>query len=121
MLLIAARVNGAPEKDERGNPKISKELEDDYRFVLKNLPVLVKATIMIGLGRSIEYFQKTEKFVGLNAIQSLIWFGECFIQGLSFEESESFEQLDLTLDEVDKIYKKKKNKKITDLKTLISN
>lgn len=24
MLLIAARVNGAPEKDERGNPKIPK-------------------------------------------------------------------------------------------------
>lgn len=75
---------------------------------------------MIGLGRSIEYFQRSDKFVGLNALQSLIWFGQCFIQGLSFEKSESFEQLDLTLDEVDRVYKKKKSKKITELRTLIN-
>jgi hypothetical protein len=67
-------------------------------MILKKIPILVRATVMIGVGRSLEYFQRTDKFVGLNALQSLIWFGQCFIQGLSFENSQSFEQLDLTID-----------------------
>jgi len=59
-------------------------------------------------------------FVGKNCIKSLILFQQYFIQGKSFEDSESFVQLDLSGEEVEKINKKKKNKKITDLKTLMT-
>jgi hypothetical protein len=42
---------------------------------------------MIAVGRSVDGLQVSDKFVGLNALQSLIWFGQCFIQGLSFDKS----------------------------------
>jgi len=58
-------------------------------------------------------------FVGKNCIKSLIWFQQYFIQGKSFEDSDSFVQLDLSTEETDKVNKKKKNKKITDLRTLM--
>jgi len=71
--------------------------------------------------RSLEYFKRSypDVFVGKNCLQSLILFQQYFIQGKSFTESESYRQLDLSLDEVDRISKKKKQKKITDLSTLI--
>lgn len=53
-------------------------------------------------------------------MKSLILFQQYFIQGKSYEDSESFVQLDLSVEETDKINKKKKNKKITDLKTLMT-
>jgi hypothetical protein len=60
-------------------------------------------------------------FVGKLCIFSLILFQQYFIQGRSFELSDSFTQLDLSIEEIDKITKKKKNKKLQDLKTLIQN
>lgn len=50
----------------------------------------------------------------------MILFQQYFIQGKSFELSDSFMQLDLSAEEVDKVMKKRKNKKITDLMTLIN-
>ncbi len=76
---------------------------------------------MVALSRSTEefkYIYRNEKFVGVNAIVSLIVFGQHFLQGLGLE-AESFEQLCLHRDENDKVYKKKKQKKITNLKHLM--
>jgi hypothetical protein len=50
--------------------------------------------------------------VGGNALSSLIVFGQYFIQGRSPTTAQSFEQLDLTEAEVEKIYKKKKKRRL---------
>ena len=46
-------------------------------------------------------------------------FQQYFIQGKNYYNSESFMQLDLSDEEVDRLLKKKKNKRIIDLKAII--
>ena len=113
MVLIDARVT---------EKTVPPELEDDYRFIMKKIPILVKASVMAGLERSGEVVAKMrpEVFVGENALINLIMFGQRFIQGKNFE-AESFEQLNFTDDEIEKIYKKKKKKKLTSLVELQEN
>ena len=113
MVLIDARVT---------EKTVPPELEDDYRFIMKKIPILVKASVMAGLERSGEAVAKMrpEVFVGENALINLIMFGQRFIQGKNFE-AESFEQLNFTDDEIEKIYKKKKKKKLTSLVELQEN
>ena len=79
---------------------------EDYKYIMKKVPILVKSIIMMSQERSNEMVARyrPEIFVGGNAISSLIMFGQYFIQGKSME-SESYEQLDLTDDEFDKIHK----------------
>ena len=88
---------------------------------MKKTPIIIKSSINIAFERSIEFFKKNHPdiFIGKNCLKSLILFQQYFIQGKSFNEAESFRQLDLSQDEVDKISKKKKQKKITDLSVLI--
>ena len=52
---------------------------------------------MAGLERSVEPVAKMRPdiFVGQNALMSLVWFGQRFIQGKTME-SEPFEQLNFT-------------------------
>jgi cell shape-determining protein MreC len=80
---------------------------------MKKIPILIKASIMLGLERSgyIVSKMRPDVFVGANALESLILFGQRFIQGKSFD-AEPFEQLELTEAEVDKIYKKKRKRKL---------
>ncbi len=73
---------------------------------------------MFARERSQQYFKGKQQFVGLQAVLSLIYFGQLIVQGKS-QTDYSFQQLNLSSDEIDKIYKKKKNKKITDLMTLM--
>lgn len=115
MLLMDARLR------EEQIPPI---LEEDERTILKKVPILVRAIVMMALPRSTEQFKnyyKHEKFVGANAIVSIITFGQYFLQGLSLQ-SESFEQLCLTNDEIDRVFKKRKQKpKLTNLRNLQEN
>ena len=76
MVLIDARVS---------EKKMPPELMDDFRFIMKKIPVLVKASVMLGLERSNEMVARyrPEVFVGGNALKSLIIFGQYFIQGKS--------------------------------------
>jgi hypothetical protein len=53
--------------------------------ILKKVPILTRAIIMIALQRSTEefkYIYRNEKFVGADAIVSIILFGQLFLQGL---------------------------------------
>ena len=50
-----------------------------------------------------------QNFAGINALESLIWFEQRFIQGCNFDSPE-VAQLDLTPDELDKVKKKRRNK-----------
>ena len=59
-------------------------------------------------------------FIGKLCIDSLILFQQYFIQGKNYERTESFKQLDLSPEEIDRVVKKKKNKKITNLMTLMT-
>lgn len=70
---------------------------DDYKFIMKKVPILIKSIIMMGYERSNEMIARfrPEMFVGGNAISSLILFGQYFMQGKSVE-SEPYEQLDFT-------------------------
>ncbi len=46
---------------------------------------MLKASVFFGFSRSVPMATyRNEKFVGFNAIQSIIWFGQYFIQGKSF-------------------------------------
>lgn len=54
---------------------------------------------------------RPEIFVGANALSSLIMFGQYFIQGKSLD-SEPYEQLDFTDDELDKLRKKRKKRSL---------
>ena len=82
MVLIDARVS---------EKKVPEELMEDYKFIMKKIPILVKASLTLGLERSNEMVARyrPEVFVGGNALISLIKFGQYFIQGRSLE-SESF-------------------------------
>ena len=60
-------------------------------------------------------YKGNQIFTGKSCIDSLILFQQYFIQGKSYDHSESFMQLDLSSEEIDKVLKKKKNKKITSL------
>lgn len=54
-------------------------------MILKKVPILTRAIIMIALQRSTEefkYMYRNQKFVGANAIMSIISFGQFFVQGL---------------------------------------
>ena len=86
---------------------------EDYKYIMKKVPILVKSIIMMSQERSNEMVARyrPEIFVGGNAISSLIMFGQYFIQGKSME-SESYEQLDLTDDEFAKIHKKRKKRNL---------
>lgn len=70
---------------------------DDFRFIMKKVPILSKSIIMMGLERSNEMIARyrPDAFVGANALSSLIMFNQHFIQGKSLQ-SEPFEQLDFT-------------------------
>ena len=78
MVLIDARVT---------EKTVPPELEEDYRFIMKKIPILVKASVMTALERSSEPVAKMrpEIFVGENALVNLILFGQRFIQGKSFD------------------------------------
>lgn len=51
------------------------------------MPVLIKAITMIALEKSNQLYKRSKKFVGLNGVKSVIFFGQYFIQGMSFEYS----------------------------------
>lgn len=85
---------------------------------MKKTPCIIKSSIHAACERSSEYVKAQNYFVGKNCMRSLILFQQYFIQGRSYELSDSFIQLDLSAEETDKIMKKRKNRKITDLKTL---
>lgn len=78
MVLIDARVT---------EKKMPLELMDDFRFMLKKMPVLIKAAVMLAASRSSEMVAKyqPQNFVGANAIHSLITFGQFYIQGKHLE------------------------------------
>ena len=78
MVLIDARVS---------EKKMPPELMEDFRFIMKKIPVLVKASVMLGLERSNEMVARyrPEVFVGGNAVKSLIIFGQYVIHGKSLE------------------------------------
>jgi hypothetical protein len=110
LLLIDARIN---EKE------VPKELEEDYKLILRKTPVIVKSSVNTACERSTEYARGQQFFIGKLCIESLILFQQHFIQGRSYELSDSYLQLDLSAEEIDKVAKKKKKGKITDLRTLM--
>lgn len=101
--------------------EVPEELLDDYKFIMKKAPMIIKSSINIAVERSREQVKVAASniFIGKSCVNSLILFGQYFIQGKSYELSESFCQLDLSAEEMEKITKKKKQKKITDLASLI--
>lgn len=111
LLLVDARIN---EKE------VPSELEEDYKLILKTTPIIIKSSINTAFGRSLEFVKTQNYFIGKNCLTSLILFQQYFIQGKDYESSDSFRQLDLSNEEVEKIMKKKKQKKITDLYTLMT-
>lgn len=98
--------------------EVPKELVEDFKLIMKKTPIIIKSSINTACERSGEYAKAQNYFIGKSCIQSLILFQQYFIQGKSYEFSESFMQLDLSNEEIDKVLKKKKSKKITNLQTL---
>lgn len=76
LVLVDARIS-----EKRMPP----ELMDDFRYILKKVPVLLRASIMLAAGRSIEMIKRfrADRFVGARAICSLVVFGQHYIQGIS--------------------------------------
>ena len=95
------------------------ELQKDYLFIMKKTPVIIKSSVHTASERSTEMARGSQFFVGKLCISSLILFQQHFIQGCNYEQAQSFMQLDLSAEEVDRVNKKKKNKRITDLATLM--
>lgn len=64
---------------------------DDFKYIMKKVPILIKSIIMMGLERSNEMVARfrPDIFVGGNALSSLIIFEQYFIQGKSLQ-SEAF-------------------------------
>ena len=87
---------------------------------MKKTPIIIKSSINTACERSNDFAKTQNYFIGKNCIRSLILFQQYFIQGKSFENSDSIMQLDLSAEEMDKVFKKRKNKKITDLKILMT-
>ena len=60
---------------------------EDYKYIMKKVPILVKSIIMMSQERSNEMVARyrPEIFVGGNAIASLIQFNQYFIQGKSLD------------------------------------
>ncbi len=111
LLLVDARVN---EKE------VPVELEEDSKLIMKKTPIIIKSSINSAYQRSLEFARTQGFFIGKNCLKSLILFQQYFIQGKQYELSDSFRQLDLSEEEADKIMKKRKQKKITDLYTLLT-
>jgi hypothetical protein len=111
LLLVDARVN---EKE------VPAELEEDSKLIMKKTPIIIKSSINSAYERSLEFAKTQGFFIGKNCLKSLILFQQYFIQGKQYELSDSFRQLDLSDEETDKIMKKRKQKKITDLYTLLT-
>jgi hypothetical protein len=92
---------------------------------MKKTPMIVKSSVSYAVERSNEQIKYRKDlvnsgyFVGKNCVVSLILFGQYFIQGKTYELAESFSQLDLSIEETERIIKKKKQKRITDLSTLM--
>lgn len=88
---------------------------------MRTTPTILKSAVHAACERSVEYARAHPNFfVGKNCVKSLLLFGQHFIQGRSYELSDSFTQLDLSDEEVDRIFKKKKQRKVTDLASLIA-
>jgi hypothetical protein len=111
LLLVDARVN---EKE------VPTELEEDSKLIMKKTPVIIKSSINSAYERSLEFAKAQNFFIGKYCLKSLILFQQYFIQGKQYELSDSYRQLDLSSEESDKIMKKKKQKRITDLYTLMT-
>ena len=90
------------------------------KLILRKTPVIIKSCIHTAYERSIEYVKGHNYFLGKGCLRSLILFQQYFIQGRSYETAESFRQLDLSQEETERIMRKKKQKRITDLATLLS-
>ena len=76
MVLIDARIT---------QKTMPKELMDDFRFILRVMPMLVKATVMQASGRSVEMVgrYRPDMFVGARAVMSIVMFGQYYLQGRS--------------------------------------
>jgi len=75
LLLIDARLN---EKE------VSKELEEDYKFIMKKTPAIIKSSVHTACERSSEMIKGQPYFIGKLCIFSLILFQQYFIQGRSY-------------------------------------
>lgn len=63
---------------------------------MKKTPIIIKSSIHLAYERSGEFAKAQNYFIGINCIKSLILFQQYFIQGKSYELSDSFMQLDLS-------------------------
>lgn len=87
---------------------------------MRKVPLILKSTISIASGASTHYYKGHPNFAGVEAMITLIKFGQYFIQGHSFD-SESIRQLDLSKEEFEKLMKKKKNRNTASLAVLLNN
>ena len=95
------------------NKKIPAELQGSYAYVLKTVPKLMNSIINLSLPVSTVMFKTNPhpeiKFAGIDALKSMIFFEQRFIQGCNMDSLE-IAQLGLTKDELEKIAKKRRNK-----------
>lgn len=69
--------------------KIPAELAENFAYVLQTVPKLMNSIINISLPISTTVYKVNkhpqQKFVGITALESLIWFEQRFIQGCTFD------------------------------------